>query len=207
MVRTAARSETIAEHARVLMQHHAQVHMGEKLLSDREVGASHPESRSWPHSANRSWNPPTNPRTRNQPRQQGTPAHAAEECIEFGEDPMCPEPTAPPQPKAAYMATTSTNPPMTGEDEDGVYICAAQHFPGAYTATAAVADPPTTATPTATARANKPKNYSAIERRHEPWSVIRRGRYFVDVNASDVTARRTPRATVQRARSSASVGN
>ena len=131
--------------------------MGEKLLSDREVGASHPESRSWPQSPNRPWSRPRDPCARNQPRRQETPAHAAEESIEFDEDPVCPEPTAPQQPRAAYMATASASPPMTEGVEDVVYICAAQHFPGAYTATAAVADPPTTATPTATARANQPK--------------------------------------------------
>ena len=86
MVKAAASSETVAEYARVLTQHHAQVHMREKLLTDRELGASYPTTRSWPQSPNRPWNPPRDPRARTQPRQQGSPAYVADGDMDFDDE-------------------------------------------------------------------------------------------------------------------------
>ena len=86
MVKTAAASETVAEYARVLTQHHAQVHMREKLLSDKELGASYSTSRSWPQSPNRPWNLSRDSRARIQPRQQGSLAYAADGGPQYYED-------------------------------------------------------------------------------------------------------------------------
>ena len=86
MVKTVASSETVAEYARVLTQHHAQVHMREKLLSDRELGASYPTTGPWPQSPNRPGNLPRDSRTRPQPRSQGSPAHIADGDEGYDED-------------------------------------------------------------------------------------------------------------------------
>ena len=54
MVKTAAKSETVDEYARVLTQHHAQVCMREGLLTVPPVPAHQQYPKSWPNSPERS---------------------------------------------------------------------------------------------------------------------------------------------------------
>ena len=53
MVKTAAKKETVDKHARVLIQHHAQVCMREGLLTEPPVPAHQQYPKSWPNSPER----------------------------------------------------------------------------------------------------------------------------------------------------------